>query len=79
MLLEAILVSVIAASTPLLLAASVQAFISLGIGGVMMGMVAPILHGNLGMLALISLAAYLIAWFAWRGGQMLRREQSSRW
>jgi DHA1 family bicyclomycin/chloramphenicol resistance-like MFS transporter len=53
-------------------AASVQAFISLGIGGVMMGMIAPVLHGNLGLLALISLAAYLIAWFAWRAGRRLR-------
>jgi DHA1 family bicyclomycin/chloramphenicol resistance-like MFS transporter len=56
-------------------AASVQAFISLGIGGVMMGMVAPILHGNLGLLALISLVAYAIAWLAWRSARALRNRQ----
>jgi DHA1 family bicyclomycin/chloramphenicol resistance-like MFS transporter len=52
-------------------AASVQSFIALGIGAVVMGMVAPMLHGNLQYLALISLAGSVVAWFAWRGGVAL--------
>jgi DHA1 family bicyclomycin/chloramphenicol resistance-like MFS transporter len=53
-------------------AASVQSFIALGIGAVVMGMVAPMLEGNLQYLALISLAGSVVAWFAWRGGVALK-------
>jgi DHA1 family bicyclomycin/chloramphenicol resistance-like MFS transporter len=54
-------------------AASVQSFIALGIGAVVMGMVAPVLHGDLKLLAWISLTAGAVAWVAWRAGTALRR------
>jgi DHA1 family bicyclomycin/chloramphenicol resistance-like MFS transporter len=54
-------------------AASVQSFIALGMGAVVMGMVAPVLHGDLKLLAWISLAAGTLAWVAWRAGTALRR------
>ena len=53
-------------------AASVQAFMTLGVGAIMMGMVAPVLHGNLLLLAWIALASAVLAWLAWRGGCTLR-------
>lgn len=53
-------------------AASVQSFIALGIGAVVMGMVAPVLHGDLKLLAWISLAAGVVAWVAWRVGSTMR-------
>jgi DHA1 family bicyclomycin/chloramphenicol resistance-like MFS transporter len=53
-------------------AASVQSFVALTVGAVVMGMVAPILHGNLNALAWISLVAGIIAWVAWRIGVRLR-------
>lgn len=53
-------------------AASVQSFVALGIGAVVMGMVAPMLRGNLTALAWISLAGGLVAWLAWRMGSALR-------
>lgn len=53
-------------------AASVQSFVALGIGAIVMGMVAPMLDGNLQYLAIISLAGSVVAWFAWRGGVALR-------
>jgi MFS transporter, DHA1 family, multidrug resistance protein len=53
-------------------AASVQSFLNLGIGAVMMGMIAPVLDGNLTLLACISLAVGACAWLAWRGSCALR-------
>jgi DHA1 family bicyclomycin/chloramphenicol resistance-like MFS transporter len=53
-------------------AASVQSFVALGIGAFVMGMVAPMLHGNLELLAWISLAGGVVAWLAWRAGSKLR-------
>jgi DHA1 family bicyclomycin/chloramphenicol resistance-like MFS transporter len=53
-------------------AASVQSFVALGIGAFVMGMVAPMLHGNLELLAWISLAGGVVAWLAWRAGSRLR-------
>jgi DHA1 family bicyclomycin/chloramphenicol resistance-like MFS transporter len=54
-------------------AASVQSFIALGIGAVVMGMIAPMLHGDLRLLAWISLGLGVTAWIAWRAGTRLRR------
>lgn len=54
-------------------AASVQSFMALGIGAVVMGMVAPVLHGDLALLAWISLGLGLLALGAWRWGLALRR------
>jgi MFS transporter, DHA1 family, multidrug resistance protein len=53
-------------------AASVQSFIALGLGGLVMGMVAPVLHGDLHLLAWISLAASAVGWVCWRAGSALR-------
>jgi DHA1 family bicyclomycin/chloramphenicol resistance-like MFS transporter len=53
-------------------AASVQSFIALGVGAVVMGVVAPLVHGNLGYLSMISLAGSLVAWITWRAGVALR-------
>jgi DHA1 family bicyclomycin/chloramphenicol resistance-like MFS transporter len=53
-------------------AASVQSFITLGIGAVTGGMVSPLLKGNLQLLSAISLAVSVMAWAAWRAGQKLR-------
>jgi DHA1 family bicyclomycin/chloramphenicol resistance-like MFS transporter len=47
-------------------AASVQTFIALGVGAVAMGMIAPLLHGDLALLAWISLAGSIISWLLWR-------------
>ena len=57
-------------------AASVQSFIALGIGAVVMGVVAPLLHGDLALLSWISLGGSLVAWIAWRAGTALRRGNS---
>jgi len=54
-------------------AASVQSFIALGVGAVVMGVVAPLMHGNLGYLSVISLAGSVVAWMTWRAGVSLRR------
>jgi MFS transporter, DHA1 family, multidrug resistance protein len=54
-------------------AASVQSFIALGIGAVVMGVVAPLMHGNLGYLSMISLAGSLVAWATWPAGTALQR------
>jgi DHA1 family bicyclomycin/chloramphenicol resistance-like MFS transporter len=56
-------------------AASVQSFIALGIGAVVMGMVAPMLHGDLRLLAWISLGLGISAWLAWRAGVALLRKR----
>ena len=53
-------------------AASVQSFIALGIGAVVMGMIAPMVHGDLRLLAWISLAGSILAWLLWRWGAALR-------
>lgn len=53
-------------------AASVQSFVALGIGAFVMGMVAPILDGNLKWLAWISLSGGVVGWLAWRAGMKLR-------
>jgi DHA1 family bicyclomycin/chloramphenicol resistance-like MFS transporter len=53
-------------------AASVQSFVALGIGAFVMGMVAPMLHGNLKLLAWISLVGAVVAWLSWRAGSRLR-------
>jgi DHA1 family bicyclomycin/chloramphenicol resistance-like MFS transporter len=55
-------------------AASVQSFIALGIGALVMGMVAPIIHGDLKVLAWISLDTGVVAWLAWRVGTAVRRQ-----
>lgn len=49
-------------------AASVQSFITLGVGACMGGMVAPLLHGNLLLLSAISASLTAAAWLAWRAG-----------
>jgi MFS transporter, DHA1 family, multidrug resistance protein len=54
-------------------AASVQSFVALGVGGLLMGVVAPLLQGDLHLLAWISLAMGGVAWFAWRWGMDLQR------
>lgn len=54
-------------------AASVQTFVALGVGAVAMGMIAPILHGNLALMAWISLAGSSLAWLLWRAGSKLMR------
>lgn len=59
-------------------AASVQSFIALGVGALVMGMVAPVLHGNLNLLAWISLGMSLVALVAWRCGIRLRQRAGDR-
>ena len=56
-------------------AASVQSFVTLIVGAVMMGMIAPVLHGDLRLLGLISLVVTGFAWLAWRGGAKLAIRQ----
>ena len=53
-------------------AASVQSFITLGVGAITGGMIAPLLHGNLQLLSAISLAMCAVALLAWRGSVALR-------
>jgi len=57
-------------------AASVQTFIALGIGALAMGMLAPVLHGNLALMAWISLGGSLLAWLMWRAGSALRQREA---
>jgi DHA1 family bicyclomycin/chloramphenicol resistance-like MFS transporter len=54
-------------------AASVQTFVALGVGAVAMGMIAPILHGNLALMGWISLACSILAYLLWRAGSSLAR------
>jgi DHA1 family bicyclomycin/chloramphenicol resistance-like MFS transporter len=56
-------------------AASVQSFIALGVGAVVMGLLAPLLNGDLAHLALFSLACGVIAWVCWQWGGRLQRRQ----
>ncbi len=58
-------------------AASVQSFITLGIGAVTGGMIAPLLHGHLQLLAGISAVVCAIAWLAWRAGVRADRERAA--
>jgi MFS transporter, DHA1 family, multidrug resistance protein len=58
-------------------AASVQSFIALGVGGVVMGLLAPVLNGNLAHLAMVSLAFGLSAWLCWRFGTVLHRRSGA--
>lgn len=53
-------------------AASVQSFIALGVGALVMGVVAPMLHGDLKLLSWISLGMAVVAVVCWRAGQALR-------
>jgi DHA1 family bicyclomycin/chloramphenicol resistance-like MFS transporter len=53
-------------------AASVQSFITLGVGAITGGMIAPLLRGNLQLLSAISLAMCALALLAWRGSVALR-------
>lgn len=57
-------------------AASVQSFIALGIGALVMGVVAPLLHGDLSLLAWLSLGGSVVAWISWRAGVSLRRRSA---
>lgn len=50
-------------------AASVQSFITLGVGAVTGGMIAPLLEGNLRLLSAISVVVSAMAWMAWRAGR----------
>ncbi|HTQ35805.1 MAG TPA: multidrug effflux MFS transporter [Steroidobacteraceae bacterium] len=50
-------------------AASVQSFVTLGIGAMTAGVIAPLLHGDLRLLSAISVAVCAVAWLAWRAGQ----------
>jgi DHA1 family bicyclomycin/chloramphenicol resistance-like MFS transporter len=54
-------------------AASVQSFIALGVGAVVIGLIAPLLHGDLEYLSMVSLFWSLVAWITWRAGVSLRR------
>jgi hypothetical protein len=54
-------------------AASVQTFIALGVGALGMGVVAPLLHGDLRLLSWLSLGLTLSAVLVWRVGEALRR------
>ena len=54
-------------------AASVQSFVALGVGAVVMGMVAPMLRGDLRALAWISLTGGVVAWIAWWVASGMRR------
>jgi DHA1 family bicyclomycin/chloramphenicol resistance-like MFS transporter len=56
-------------------AASVQSFVTIGVGAVMMGMVAPLLHGDLRLLAGISVVLGGVACLMWRAG-LARRSGS---
>jgi uncharacterized membrane protein (DUF441 family) len=51
----------------------VQSFIALGVGAVVIGLIAPLLHGDLGYLSMVSLFWSLVAWVTWRAGVSLRR------
>jgi DHA1 family bicyclomycin/chloramphenicol resistance-like MFS transporter len=53
-------------------AASVQTFVALGIGSFFMGVAAPLLHGDLRLLAFLSLGSAILAWSAWRAGVAVR-------
>jgi DHA1 family bicyclomycin/chloramphenicol resistance-like MFS transporter len=54
-------------------AASVQTFIALGVGGMAMGLLAPVLRGDLRLLGWLSLGSGIAAWLAWRAGKGARK------
>ena len=53
-------------------AASVQTFVALGVGGLAMGMVAPMLQGDLRLLAWLSMFLGTAGWLCWRTGSALQ-------
>ena len=53
-------------------AASVQTFVALSVGALVMGLVAPMMHGNLVHLGLFSLTGGVLAWLCWQWGRRLR-------
>jgi DHA1 family bicyclomycin/chloramphenicol resistance-like MFS transporter len=55
-------------------AASVQTFIALGVGGLAMGLLAPVLGGNLSLLSRFAVITAFSAWLGWRAGAALRRK-----
>jgi DHA1 family bicyclomycin/chloramphenicol resistance-like MFS transporter len=55
-------------------AASVQTFIALGVGGLAMGLLAPVLRGDLNLLSRFSLVTAVAAWLGWRAGTTFRRK-----
>jgi DHA1 family bicyclomycin/chloramphenicol resistance-like MFS transporter len=57
-------------------AASVQSFIALGVGAVVIGLIAPLLHGDLGYLSMVSLFWSGVAWITWRAAVSLRRRNA---
>jgi MFS transporter, DHA1 family, multidrug resistance protein len=58
-------------------AASVQTFIALGTGALGMGVVAPLLHGDLRWLSWLALGLTLSAVLVWRVGESVRRAGTS--
>ena len=54
-------------------AASVQTFISLGIGALVMGLVAPAMHGNLHWLSLFGVGGSFAGLLFWKAGSALQR------
>jgi MFS transporter, DHA1 family, multidrug resistance protein len=56
-------------------AASVQSFVALGIGTVMMGVVAPAVNGSMPQLAIVSLSCSVIGFFSWRGAIALQHRR----
>ncbi|MGC4029107.1 MAG: multidrug effflux MFS transporter [Steroidobacteraceae bacterium] len=57
-------------------AASVQSFVALSVGGIAMGMIAPVAHGDLRLLAWLSLAGALLAFLSWHTGSTLARRRA---
>jgi DHA1 family bicyclomycin/chloramphenicol resistance-like MFS transporter len=57
-------------------AASVQSFIALAVGAIVMGLLAPLLNGDLAHLALFSLTCGVVAWSCWRWGHWLQRHDT---
>ena len=53
-------------------AASVQTFVALGVGGLAMGLVAPMLQGDLRLLAWLSMFLGTAGWLCWRTGSALQ-------
>jgi DHA1 family bicyclomycin/chloramphenicol resistance-like MFS transporter len=56
-------------------ASSVQAFIALGVGALVMGLVAPAINGSMPQLAIISLVGNVLAYASWRAAEALRHRK----
>jgi MFS transporter, DHA1 family, multidrug resistance protein len=56
-------------------AASVQSFVALGIGTIMMGVVAPAVNGSMPQLSIVSLSCSVIGFFSWRGAVALQHRR----